>query len=82
MINKKTDKYFYMNKLKFAVLGCGFWSKFQIGAWSELEEVSWLQYTTGLYQRLSTIAEYSRFREFMMTQQSYSKMKSSILLIL
>jgi len=26
-----------MNKLRFAVLGCGFWSKFQIGAWSELE---------------------------------------------
>jgi predicted dehydrogenase len=28
-----------MNKLKFAVLGCGFWSKFQIGAWSELDGV-------------------------------------------
>jgi len=28
-----------MDKLKFAVLGCGFWSKFQIGAWSELEGV-------------------------------------------
>jgi D-apiose dehydrogenase len=28
-----------MEKLKFAVLGCGFWSKFQIGAWSELEGV-------------------------------------------
>jgi D-apiose dehydrogenase len=26
-----------MEKLKFAVLGCGFWSKFQIGAWSELD---------------------------------------------
>jgi len=26
-----------MSKLKFAVLGCGFWSKFQIGAWSELD---------------------------------------------
>lgn len=26
-----------MDKLKFAVLGCGFWSKFQIGAWSELD---------------------------------------------
>jgi D-apiose dehydrogenase len=26
-----------MGRLKFAVLGCGFWSKFQIGAWSELE---------------------------------------------
>jgi len=26
-----------MEKLKFAVLGCGFWSKFQIGAWTEVE---------------------------------------------
>ena len=26
-----------MKKLKFAVLGCGFWSKFQIGAWTEVE---------------------------------------------
>ena len=28
-----------MEKLKFAVFGCGFWSKFQIGAWSELDGV-------------------------------------------
>lgn len=28
-----------MDKLKFAVIGCGFWSKFQIGAWSELDGV-------------------------------------------
>lgn len=26
-----------MGKLRFAVLGCGFWSKFQIGAWTEVE---------------------------------------------
>lgn len=26
-----------MEKLKFAVIGCGFWSKFQIGAWTEVE---------------------------------------------
>lgn len=25
-----------MKNLKFAVLGCGFWSKFQIGAWTEV----------------------------------------------
>jgi D-apiose dehydrogenase len=25
--------------LKYAVLGCGFWSKFQIGAWSEIDGV-------------------------------------------
>jgi len=28
-----------MKKLKFAVFGCGFWAKFQIGAWSEIEGV-------------------------------------------
>jgi D-apiose dehydrogenase len=26
-----------MDNLKFAVLGCGFWSKFQIGAWTEIQ---------------------------------------------
>ena len=26
-----------MKKLKFAVLGCGFWSQFQLGAWQELD---------------------------------------------
>ncbi len=39
-----------MEKLKFAVLGCGFWSKFQIGAWSELDGVE-------------LIAVYNRTRE-------------------
>jgi D-apiose dehydrogenase len=28
-----------MKKLKGAVFGCGFWSQFQIGGWSELQEV-------------------------------------------
>jgi D-apiose dehydrogenase len=28
-----------MKKLRFAVFGCGFWSKFQIGAWTEIEGV-------------------------------------------
>jgi len=28
-----------MKKLKFAILGCGFWSQFQLGAWAELEGV-------------------------------------------
>ena len=27
----------HMKNLRFAVLGCGFWSRFQIGAWSEVE---------------------------------------------
>lgn len=26
-----------MKKLRFAILGCGFWSQFQIGAWKEIE---------------------------------------------
>ena len=26
-----------MEKLKFAILGCGFWSQFQLGAWQELD---------------------------------------------
>jgi len=28
-----------MNKVKIAVLGCGFWSRFQIGGWLELPNV-------------------------------------------
>jgi predicted dehydrogenase len=28
-----------MDKLKLAVFGCGFWSQFQIGGWSEIAEV-------------------------------------------
>lgn len=42
-----------MAKLKFAVLGCGFWSKFQIGAWSELEDAE----LTAVYNRTLTKAE-------------------------
>jgi predicted dehydrogenase len=26
-----------MKKLRFAILGCGFWSRFQLGAWKEIE---------------------------------------------
>jgi len=36
-----------MKKLKFAVFGCGFWAKFQIGAWSEIPGVE----LVGLYNR-------------------------------
>jgi len=28
-----------MEKLKFAILGCGFWSQFQLGAWTEIPDV-------------------------------------------
>lgn len=43
-----------MNKLKFAVLGCGFWSKFQIGAWTELEGVE----LVAVYNRTISKARY------------------------
>lgn len=26
-----------MGKLRFAILGCGFWSQFQLGGWQELD---------------------------------------------
>jgi len=42
-----------MEKLKFAVLGCGFWSKFQIGAWSELDGVE----LVAVYNRTLSKAE-------------------------
>jgi predicted dehydrogenase len=42
-----------MKKLKFAVFGCGFWSKFQIGAWSEIEGVE----LVALYNRTLSKAE-------------------------
>ena len=42
-----------MKKLKFAVLGCGFWSKFQIGAWSEIDGVE----LVALYNRTQSKAE-------------------------
>jgi len=42
-----------MKKLKFAVLGCGFWSKFQLGAWSEIEGAE----PVALYNRTRSKAE-------------------------
>jgi predicted dehydrogenase len=42
-----------MSKLKFAVFGCGFWSKFQIGAWSEIEGVE----LVALYNRTLSKAQ-------------------------
>jgi len=47
-----------MSKLKFAVLGCGFWSKFQIGAWSELEEVELVAVYNRTFSKAQKIAEY------------------------
>lgn len=42
-----------MKKLRFAVLGCGFWSRFQIAGWKELEGVE----LTALYNRTVSKAE-------------------------
>jgi predicted dehydrogenase len=42
-----------MEKLKFAVLGCGFWAKFQVGAWSEIEGVE----LVALYNRTRSKAD-------------------------
>lgn len=47
-----------MTKLKFAVLGCGFWSKFQIGAWSELEGVELVAVFNRTRSKAEKIAEY------------------------
>jgi predicted dehydrogenase len=42
-----------MEKLKFAVFGCGFWAKFQIGAWSEIDGVE----LVALYNRTLSKAQ-------------------------
>lgn len=42
-----------MEKLKFAVLGCGFWSQFQLGAWKELHEAE----CVALYNRTMSKAD-------------------------
>jgi predicted dehydrogenase len=47
-----------MEKLKFAVLGCGFWSKFQIGAWSEIKEAELAAVYNRTLPKAQMIAEY------------------------
>jgi predicted dehydrogenase len=47
-----------MEKLRFAVFGCGFWSKFQIGAWTEIEGVE----LVALYNR--TLSKAKELAEF------------------
>ncbi len=42
-----------MEKLKFAVLGCGFWSQFQLGGWKELHEAE----CVALYNRTMSKAD-------------------------
>jgi len=46
-----------MEKLKFAVLGCGFWSKFQIGAWSEIDGAELIAVYNRTRSRAEKIAE-------------------------
>ena len=47
-----------MDKLKFAVLGCGFWSKFQIGAWSEIDGAELVAVYNRTRSKAEKIAEY------------------------
>ena len=47
-----------MKKLKFAVLGCGFWSKFQIGAWTEIEGAELVAVYNRTRSKAEKIAEY------------------------
>lgn len=48
-----------MNKIKIAVFGCGFWSKFQIGGWFELPDAE----VIAVYNRTISRAE-ERAREY------------------
>jgi D-apiose dehydrogenase len=47
-----------MEKLKFAVLGCGFWSKFQIGAWTEVEGAELVAVYNRTRSKAEKIADY------------------------
>lgn len=69
-----------MEKLKFAVLGCGFWSKFQIGAWSEIEGAELVAVYNRTLSKAAKIAEYFKIPGSMTNLRSSSKMKNSILL--
>jgi predicted dehydrogenase len=48
----------HMRKLRFAVLGCGFWSKFQIGAWSELDGIELVAVYNRTREKAEKIAKY------------------------
>jgi len=47
-----------MKKLRFAVFGCGFWSKFQIGAWTEIEGAKLVAVYNRTIAKAQKIAEY------------------------
>lgn len=46
-----------MKKLRFAVFGCGFWARFQIGAWSEVEGVELVALYNRTLSKARTLAE-------------------------
>jgi predicted dehydrogenase len=43
--------------MKYAVLGCGFWSRFQIGAWSEIEGVELVALYNRTIEKAQKLAE-------------------------
>jgi len=47
-----------MERLKFAVLGCGFWSKFQIGAWTEVKGAELIAVYNRTRSKAEKISEY------------------------
>jgi predicted dehydrogenase len=53
-----------METMKFAVFGCGFWSKFQIGAWSEIEGVSLIAVYNRTRSKAEKIASYFNVPHF------------------
>ncbi len=59
----KLSKKTIMVKLKFAVLGCGFWSKFQIGAWTEVEGAELVAVYNRTRSKAENIAEYFKVQK-------------------
>ena len=65
-----------MEKLKFAVLGCGFWSKFQIGAWSEIDGAELVAVYNRTRSKADKIAEYFKVsRSYDNAEELFSKEK-------
>jgi predicted dehydrogenase len=65
-----------MGKLKFAVLGCGFWSKFQIGAWSELDGAELVAVYNRTRSKAEKIADYFKVpRVYDSPQELFKKEK-------
>jgi len=62
-----------MDKLKLAVFGCGFWSQFQIGGWSEIAEVE----IVALYNR--TISKATKMGEMFGIKKCYDDARQLLL---